>query len=35
VEEISKINRRLNGEETESSTADYWSILQARFGLPE
>jgi hypothetical protein len=36
VEEISKINRRLNGEEqAESSTADYWSILQARFGITE
>ena len=38
VEEISKINRRLNGEETESqllTAADHVEILKARFGITD
>jgi hypothetical protein len=38
VEEISKINRRLNGEEAEpeySSAADTVAMLKARFGITD
>jgi hypothetical protein len=34
VEEISKINQRLNGEETGAPSVD-WEALRARFGLAE